>query len=276
MKIGKKNILNVASVTEFGYLLKNDREKDILLPIDSNQIELKKEDKIEVFVYKDNNNRLMATTKKPNIELEQFAYMQVKDVNKNGAFMDWGIPKDLLVPYGEQTEPMYKGDWHLVFMLLDEDSNRLIGSCKENDFVFSEDIDVKRGDKVELLIYKETELGMNAIVNNLYKGLIFHSDIHQDVKCGDKIIGYVKQVRDDGKIDLVLEPLGYKKSIDTITEIILSKLNENNGCLYLTDNSSPIEIKEQLGLSKKAFKRGLGKLYKQKVIAILGDSVKLL
>jgi len=275
MKLGKMNQLKVAKLSAAGYLLEDEESKDILLPNYNVVPKLKIGDTIEVFVYKDSNDRLNATTLKPTIELEQFAYLQVKDVNKTGAFMDWGFPKDLLVPYAEQTTTMHEGEWHLVFMLLDKETNRLIGSCKENEFVFFDEIDVEEGDEVDLLLFNRTELGMNAIVNNLYKGLIFNSDIHKEIRSGDTIKGYVKQVREDGKIDLLLEPLGYKKSIDPTTETILNKLMENDGCLYLTDKSNPNLIKEQLGLSKKAFKRGTGNLYKQKRIIILEDRIQL-
>jgi len=275
MQIGKTNLLKVAKITELGYLLEDEDSKNILLPNNTVADKLNVGETIKVFVYKDSDDRLMATTQKPTIELERFAYLQVKDVNKTGAFMDWGISKDLLVPYAEQTVKMNVGEWHLVFMLLDEETNRLIGSCKENEFVFFDEIDIKEGDEVDLLLYSRTDLGFNAIVNNLYKGLIFNSNIHKDIKSGDTINGYVKQVREDGNIDLLLEPLGYRKSIDPTTETILNKLKENDGCIFLTDKSTPEEIKEQLGLSKKAFKRGLGSLYKQKKIAILEDCIKL-
>jgi len=276
MQLGKTNQLKVTKITELGYLLEDEDSKNILLPNDAVTGKLKVDDTVKVFVYKDSDDQLIATTQKPTIELERFAYLQIKDVNKTGAFMDWGISKDLLVPYAEQTVKMSEGEWHLVFMLLDEETNRLIGSCKENEFVFFDEIDVKEGDEVDLLLYSRTDLGFNAIVNNLYKGLIFNSNIHKDINEGDQIKGYVKQVREDGKIDLLLEPLGYKKSIDATSKSILNKLKENEGCIYLTDKSTPEAIKEQLGLSKKAFKRGLGSLYKLKKITILEDCVKLL
>ena len=275
MQLGKTNLLTVTKQTNEGYLLEDADSKDILLPFNEVSGTLKTDTTIEVFVYKDNKERLMATTQKPTVELEQFAYLQVKDVNTTGAFMDWGISKDLLVPYAEQTIPMHKDEWHLVFMLLDKETNRLIGSCKENEFVFFDEIDVNIGDEVSILVYTQSDLGYNVIVNNLYKGLIFTSDIHKEIKGGDILKGFVKQVRDDGKLDIVLEPLGYKKSIDPTITAILKTLQENDGCIYLTDKSSPESIKQQLGLSKKAFKRGLGNLYKQKKIVILEDSIKL-
>lgn len=275
MKLGKINQLKVAKITELGYLLEDDESKNILLPNEAVADKLKIDDAVKVFVYKDSDDRLMATTQKPTIELEKFAYLRVKDVNKTGVFMDWGISKDLLIPYAEQTVKMQVGEWYLVFMLLDEETNRLIGSCKENEFVFFDEIDIKEGDEVDALLYRKTDLGVHAIVNNLYKGLIFVSDIYKNIELGDTIKGFVKQVREDGKIDVLLEPLGYRQSINPTSEIILTKLKENDGQLFLTDKSTPEEIKQQLGLSKKAFKRGIGNLYRQKQLVILKESIRL-
>ena len=181
-----------------------------------------------------------------------------------------------MVPFAEQNEKMEEGKWYLIFLLEDEQTERLIGSAKVKDFVFFKDIDVKEGDEVDLLLYDMTELGMNAIVNNLYKGLIFKSDIHKTIKPGDRIKGYVKEVREDGKIDILLEQPGYKHSIDKNSEIILSALKDNNRFLSLTDKSTPEEIKQILGLSKKAFKKGLGNLYKQKLVELNNEGIKLL
>jgi len=186
------------------------------------------------------------------------------------------LDDDLMVPFAEQTGRLEEENWYLFFLLLDDKTGRLILSRRINDFVFFEEVDVKLGDEVNLLIYNQTDLGINCIVNNMYKGLIFRSDIHKNINPGDKIKGFVKQVREDGKIDVVLEPLGYKKSIDKNTQIILDALNENDGFLELTDKSSPEDIKFILGLSKKAFKRSLGNLYKQKVVELYKDGVKLM
>jgi len=254
MEIGKTNKLTAARSTDNGFYLTDNEGNEVLLPNAYVSDDLSIGHEIEVFVYKDSEDRIVATTLKPYVQFEEFAYLQAKEVNDYGAFMDWGLTKDLMVPFAEQTVKMEKGKWYLIFLLEDEQTERLIGSNKVKDFVFFEDIDVKQGDEVDLLLYDMTELGMNAIVNNLYKGLIFKSDIHKNIQAGDRIKGYVKQVREDGKIDLLLEPLGYKNSIDKNYDIILSALKENNGLLNLNDKSTPEEIKQILGLSKKAFK----------------------
>lgn len=276
MKLGKTNRLKVGRISEFGSYLVDDDNNEVLLPDDYEGDDIELDEVIDVFIYLNSDDQYVATTIKPYIQVNQFAYLQVKDVNRVGAFMDIGLPKDLMVPYAEQTEEMFDGNWYLVFMFIDEETDRLVGSCKENEFVFNDEIDIERGDEVKLLLYRKSDSGMNAIVNNLYKGLIFKSDIHKKINEGEIIKGYVKNVREDGKIDLLLEPLGYKKSIDPITEIILAKIKENDGQLFLTDKSTPEEIKQQLGISKKAFKRGIGNLYKQKLIVILKESIRII
>ncbi len=276
MEIGKTNKLITARSTDNGYYLTDNDGNEVLLPNAYVADDLKIGDEIEVFVYKDSEDRIVATTLKPYVQFEEFAYLKVKEVNDYGAFMDWGLPKDLMVPFAEQTEKMKEENWYLIFLLEDEQTERLIGSSKVNEFTFTTEIDVNTGDEVDLLLYNMTELGMNAIVNNMYKGLIFKSDIHKNIKPGDRIKGFVKQVREDGKIDIILEPAGYKNSIDKNSDIILSALKENNGFLNLTDKNTPEEIKRILGLSKKAFKNGLGNLYKQKIVELNEDGIKLL
>ena len=276
MEIGKTNKLRIARTTDFGFFLEDDAGNEVLLPNAYVTDDLHIDDETEVFIYKDSEDRIVATTLKPYVQLDEFAFLQVKQVNQNGAFMDWGLPKDLMVPFAAQTKKMEEGKWYLIFLILDEYTNRLIGSNKVNRFVHFNDVDVKQGDEVDLLLYKMTELGMNVIVNNKYKGLIFTSDIHKNIKPGDRIKGYVKQVREDGKIDILLEPVGYENSIDNNSGIILSVLKENNGFLNLTDKSTPEDIKRKLGMSKKAFKKGLGSLYKHKIVELNEDGIKLL
>lgn len=275
MELGKINKLTIVRPTEYGYFLEDEEGNEVLLPNAYVTDELKLQDTIEVFLYNDSEDRITATTLMPYVQLEEFAYLKVKEVNNIGAFMDWGLPKDLLVPFSEQHKRMKEGEWHLIFMLKDEMTDRLIGSAKINNYLYFDDIDLKTGDEVDLLLYDKTDLGMNAIVNNMYKGLIFSSDIHKSIKPGDKIKGYVKKVRDDGKIDLSLEPIGFKQSIDKNTSVLLDALQANNGFLNLTDKSLPGDINRILGMSKKAFKRAVGNLYKQKKITLSEKGIKL-
>ncbi len=276
MEYGKINKLEIVRIDDSGYYFFDDKNKEIFLNKDIASEKLSLGDKIEVFVYKEDDEHLLATTEKPYAQIEEFAFLKVTGVNKIGAFVDCGMPNDLMIPFSEQTGLLKEDNWYLFFILKDEKTGRLVGSRKINEFVFFDEIDVKQGDEVNLLLYDLTDLGMNAIVNNMYKGLIFSSDIHKNINPGDKIKGYVRQVREDGKIDIVLEPMGYKISIDKNSEIILAALKDNDGFLELNDKSSPEDIKYKLGLSKKAFKKGLGYLYKQKLVELIKDGVKLL
>jgi hypothetical protein len=275
MEIGELNNLIVDRETDFGYYLIDEEENDVLIPKSFVHDDLNIGDQIEVFLYKDSEDRLIATNIKPFATLEEFAWLQVKEVNDYGAFLDWGLPKDLMVPYAEQAEKMEEGKSYLVFILKDEKSDRLIGSAKINRYIYTEDIELEVGEEVTILPYKKTDLGINVIVSNLYNGLIFSSDIHKEIVLGKKIKAFVKQIRSDGKIDIVLEPIGYEKSVGINTEIILSILKENDGFIALTDKTSPEIIKDKLGLSKKAFKKALGSLYKQKLVEITGNGIKL-
>ncbi len=276
MKIGLINKLKVNRVTDMGYYLVDDDNVEVLLPNALATERVSPGDDINAFVYTDLDNRMVATTAKPSILLDHFAFLKVTKTKKGDVFMDWGMPDDLLVPFEEQSQKMLVENWYLIFLLKNEESGKLIGSNKVNDFVFFDEIDLKKGDEVDLLLYKTTDLGMNAIVNNLYKGLIFTSDIHKNINPGERIKGYVKQVREDGNIDLLLEPLGFKDSIDKNSRVILDALSVSDGFLELSDKSAPEDIKFILGLSKKAFKRSLGNLYKRKLVEIYDDGIKLL
>ena len=276
MDIGLINKLRVDRVTETGFYLVDEDNNEVLLPNTFATENYSLGDQINAFVYKDLDDRTIATTLKPNILLDHFAFLKVVETKKGNVFMDWGMPDNLLVPFEEQSHKMLVENWYLIFLLKEEATGKLIGSNKVNDFVFFDEIDLKAGDEVDLLLYRTSDLGMNAIVNNLYKGLIFSSDIHKNINPGDRLKGYVKEVREDGNIDLLLEPLGYKESIDKNSKLILDTLSENDGFLELTDKSDPKDIKFILGLSKKAFKRSIGNLYKQKLVGIYKDGIKLL
>jgi len=275
MKIGLINKLKVDRLTDTGYYLVDDDHNEVLLSNAFVTENYSLGDQINVFVYKDLDDRTVATTVKPSILLDHFAFLKVVETKKGNVFMDWGMPDNLLVPFEEQSQKMLVENWYLIFLFKDEETEILIGSNKVNDFVFFDKIDLQVGSEVDLLLYKRTDLGMNAIVNNLYKGLIFNSNIHKTINAGERLKGYVKEVREDGNIDLLLEPPGYKGSIDKNSKVILEALSESDGFLELTDKSDPKDIKFILGLSKKAFKRSLGNLYKQKLVEIYKDGIKL-
>ncbi len=276
MEIGKINRLKISDQDENRYYLEDRSNIKAYLKKAEFNNELIVGDEIDVFIYKDTEDHFTASITKPYVQLEEFAFLKVKSVNKFGAFIDWGLSTDLLVPFSEQTGRLIEDNWYLFFLLIDEKTGRLIASRKLNEFVFFDKIDIKQEDEVELLCYDLSDLGMNVIVNNMYKGLIFSSDIHKNINPGDKIKGFVKEVREDGKIDIVLEPLGYKKSIDIYSQVILTALKQNNGFLELNDKSNPEDIKQILGLSKKSFKKGLGFLYKQKLIQLHEKGIELI
>lgn len=276
MKIGKTNHLKVSRSIQSGFYLTDEEENEVFLPNEFISDKVNIDDELDVFIYHDKSNKVVATMFMPKVQLEEFAYLRVKEVNKIGAFIDWGLDKDLLVPFAFQHEKMEADEWYIVYVLQDDLTNRMIGTTKIDKHILFEDVTLEIGQEVDALLLNKTDLGMKAIVNNKYSGLIFNSDLFKNVRTGDRIKAYVRQVREDGKIDLLLEPLGYKKSIDVNSNIILSALKNNNGLLNLTDKSDPEDVKQQIGLSKKAFKKGLGNLYKQKIIELTPTGIRLL
>jgi predicted RNA-binding protein (virulence factor B family) len=275
MEIGKINKLLVERSTDNGLYLVDRKGNEVLLPNAYVIDEIKLDDEIDVFVYNDSEDRIVATTLTPFIQLEEFAWLKVKEVTRFGAFVDWGLPKDLLVPFARQKEKMQEDKYYLIYLLRDIQTDRLLGTSKVNPFFIYENIDLNISDEVHLLPYEYSDLGIKAVVNGKYSGLIFNSDVHKDVQAGEKIKGYVKNIREDGKIDISLSPMGYKNSIDKNTEIILNALKENDGILLISDKSSPEEISSILGMSKKAFKNTIGKLYKEKLVLLEKDRIKL-
>jgi len=231
-------------------------------------------DMLDVFVYRDSTDRLIATTQQPYATANTFAYMEVKQTNDIGAFLDWGIDKDLLVPFKEQQHRMYAGKGYVVYVYLDEETDRVVASSKLKKFIEYENIELEEGDAVDLLIYSESPLGYNAIINNLYTGVIYQNEVFEDIRVGDQLKGYVKTIRPDNKIDLRIQKSGYEL-IDEVKHKILDELKNNNGFLPFHDNSSPEEIKRQFQLSKKAFKKAIGTLYKEKLILISDKGITL-
>lgn len=273
MKEGKVNRFKIAEVNNKGYQLVDKDGNSVFLPKEKGLGPFVKNQEVEVFNYK--NPSMVITARVPLVCLDEFGYLQVCSISDEGVWVDWGLEEKLLIPNDELLQDLVVDDFCLVFVFKEESSNRFLGSQRVDDFVFFDEIDIKKEDKVSLLPYRETPLGVNAIVNNLYKGLIFRSDIHKSIVMGKKINGFVKQVREDGNIDLVLEPMGYKGSISGATQTILNRLQDEGGYLALNDKSDPAMIKSQLGMSKKAFKRAIGSLYKEKQIQFHEDGIRL-
>lgn len=274
MKVGEYNELAVVKELDFGIYFR-EGDVEILMPTKWIPEGTKIGDTLNVFVFRDSDDRLIATTVKPLAIADTFAYLTAKQVNEIGAFMDWGMDKDLLVPFREQAQRMEPGKSYVVFVYLDEETDRLVGSTKLSRFIIREDIDVMEGDIVDLLIYSETDLGFNAIVNNLYSGLIYKNEIYESIRIGDKLQGYVKRVREDEKIDLSLQKSGYEL-VDDVKWRILKLIKDQNGILALNDNSSPEEIKSKLQISKKAFKKAVGALYRERLVKLTDKGVELI
>lgn len=275
IKIGEYNDLDIIREAPQGVYLADAEGNEVLLPNKYVPESFQIWETLNVFVYLDHEERPVATTLKPFIHLNEFAYLRCMVVNEVGAFMDWGLEKQLFVPFKEQARPMKEGNWYIVYMYMDEKTNRLTGSSKTRKHLSNENITVKKFDKVDVLVTHLTEKGANVIINQKHEGLIYIENIFEDIRTGDRMEAYIKKVRDDGKIDVVIQPEGYK-SIEPNAEFIYEELKAAGGFLPLHDKSTPEEIKNQLGLSKKLFKKAIGALYKDKMIAIKEDGIELI
>jgi predicted RNA-binding protein (virulence factor B family) len=249
---------------------------EILLPGRYIPADLKPKDKLDVFVYRDSEDRLVATTETPLAMVGEFAYLKVISVNRNiGAFLDWGLAKDLLLPFREQESPVRVGDRAIVHVGLDEKTNRIIASARWNRHLSRDTPDYRNGQPVNLLILGRTPLGYNAIIENAHRGLLYHDNLATSLLPGQKVKGFVRAVRPSGKIDLRLDPSGYKR-VAPLRDQIVQALEGNGGYLAFDDDSSPDAIREKFGVSKKAFKQALGKLYKERRIRFQTPGIKLL
>ncbi|WP_411377379.1 S1 RNA-binding domain-containing protein [Flavobacterium psychrophilum] len=279
IEIGKYNTLTILRETKVGLYLglpeeNKDPSKDILLPIKYIPNEFEIGEELIVFVYLDHEERPVATTLEPYILLNEFALLRVNYVNQVGAFMDWGMEKDILVPFKEQARPMEKGKRYLVYLYMDEKTNRLVASSKTNQFLNNDNITVENGEEVDLIVSHITEVGINVIINEQHKGLLYKNGVYDDLRTGDRIVGYIKNICPDGKIDVSATKLGFEK-VEPSAQIILDELKASRGFLRLNDDSHPEDIKTVLKMSKKTFKKAIGTLYKEKLIEIKEDGIYL-
>src|SRR5690554_5449574 len=274
IKLGEYNTLTILRETEPGLYLGDDEDNVVLLPHKYKPEEYEIGQELKVFVYLDNEERPISTTLDPFLELNTFGYLHCSAVTEFGAFMDWGLEKQLFVPFKEQARPMKQGSWYIVYLYLDEKTNRLVGSSKTNNFLQNDTLTIEPFEEVDVLVTHITEKGANVIINGLHKGLIYVEDIFEDIRSGDKIRAFVKNIREDNKIDIVLQKPGYK-SIEPNANYIREELEAAGGFLPLHDKSNPDEIKNQLGMSKKSFKKAIGTLYKDKQIVIKEDGIEL-
>jgi len=273
-EIGKYNDLTIKKRVDFGLYLEDGDDNEILLPLHYVTDDMEVGENINVFVYKDSEDRIVATTEHPRACVGEFAFLQVKAVNKIGAFLDWGLLKDLLVPFREQKMRMIEGRYYVVYVYLDDASQRIVASAKLDKFLGNKIPDYQPRDEVDILVTQRTDLGFKVIVDNLFWGMLYHDEIFGELNIGERHKAYIKCVRDDEKIDLVL----WKKPstrVKGLTERIIDYLKHNNGFMKLNDSSSPEEIRVTFECSKKDFKRAIGNLYKANKVTIEPDGVKL-
>ncbi len=275
MILGDYNKLVVARETSVGLFLEDDKEESVLLPQKWVPEGTSIGDELEVFLYLDSEERLIATTLVPKITVNTFAYLRVKQVSDFGAFLDWGMEKDLLVPFIEQEKRMVDGQKYIVYMYEDEMTGRLTASSRYTSYVEKEEIELQEGEKVEIIVAYPSDLGFNVIINNKYLGLIYKNEIFKTLRIGDKTEAYVKTLREDNKVDVILEKQGYAQ-VEPNAHKILLLLRKHEGFLDLNDKSDPEEIVRRLEMSKKAFKKAIGTLYRQKMISLEEDGIHLL
>ena len=275
IEIGHYNTLEILRETTVGLFLGDEEGEDVLLPNKYIPEEYEIGDMLEVFVYLDYDERKVATNIKPLIHMNEFALLQVAIVDEVGAFMDWGLEKQLLVPFREQRQKLLEGRWYIIYLDIDEETDRLYGSNRIEKRLDNEDLTVGRGEEVEVIVYRETPIGYSVIVNHIHKGLIYKNEVPKELRIGEKRKAYVKMIRDDNKLDISITPVGYQNVNSSNSALIFSALESNQGYLEITDKSSPEQIKALFGLSKKAFKKAIGELYRERKIKLEPKGIRL-
>jgi uncharacterized protein len=274
VKIGRVNRLKVLRIVPIGAILDGDTLDDILLPTRYVPRGLKESEEVDVFIYLDSEDRIIATTETPLVMVGEFACLDVVSVSTVGAFLDWGLMKDLFVPFREQNVKMEEGKHYVIHVYLDDDTKRIAASSKVNNYLDNVSPNYSAGDEVDLLIYGKTELGYKAIINNLHSGILYHNQVFRTLNYGQKVKGYINKVREDDKIDLLLDKPGYEKT-DSQSQDVLNMLKMKGGYMAVTDKSDPDEINRIFGMSKKNFKKALGALYKNRLILIEDDGIRI-
>lgn len=276
LKLGQKNTLKAAWKVDFGmYLEGGGYEGKILLPERYVPADLEVGDEIEVFLYLDNEERLIATTQEPKAMVGDFAYLEVAWVNEFGAFLDWGLMKDLFCPFREQKRRMQQGHSYIVHVHIDEESYRIMASAKVEKFIEPLPADYTLGQEVDLLVWQKTDLGFKVIIDNKYAGLLYDSQVFTQLHTGDKVRGFISNIRPDGKVDCALQKSGREHTTDFSAKL-LKYLESRGGRCWLGDKSSAEEIKAQFGVSKRTYKQAIGNLYKRHLIEITENGIVLL
>jgi len=273
-ELGKYNTLKVVELVDFGVYLDDGNMGKILMPKRYVPSGCKIDDEVDVFVYLDSEDRPVATTEKPAATVDEFAFLKVVSVTQVGAFLDWGLAKDLLVPFREQKMRMEKDRWYVVHIHIDVETNRIVGSAKIEKYLDNLPPDYKVGQEVEILVCGKTDLGFNAIINNSHFGVLYQNEIFKPIRVGERTKAYIKKVREDEKIDLLLDKPGHLK-LDSLAQAVFDALEKNNGFLPLGDKTDPDTIYSMLGMSKKNFKKAIGTLYRMQRIVIEDKGIRL-
>ena len=274
IELGKFNTLRVVKEVDSGMYLDGGEEGEILLPSRYVPENCKPGDELTVFIYLDNEERLVATTLTPLVQVGEFACLEVAWINQYGAFLNWGLMKDLFVPFREQKMKMQVGKQYVIHAHLDDESYRIVASAKVDRYLSKEKAPYEPGQEVSILIWQKTDLGFKAIIENRYSGLLYESEIFQPLHTGMTLKAYVKQVREDGKIDLVLQKLGAKK-VDDFSEVLLQYIKDHEGFTPLNDKSAAEDIYDAFGVSKKTFKKAVGDLYKKRLVVLEAEGIRL-
>lgn len=274
IKLGDYNHLTVVKEVDFGLYLDGGDEGEILLPARYVPKGCRPGDELDVFIYLDQDERPVATTERPLAKEGDFACLRVAWVNEYGAFLDWGLIKDLFCPFREQKRRMMKGLRYVVYVTIDEESYRMMATAKVERYFSTEPPQYRHGDEVDLLVWQKTELGFKVIIDNKYPGLVYENQVFRHITTGDRLKGYIDMVRLDGKIDVMLQPTG-RRMTEEFSETLLNYLHENNGRCTLGDKSPAELIADTFKVSKKTFKKAIGDLYKRRLITISDDGIRL-
>ncbi len=275
VEVGKYNTLKIVKSVDFGLYLDGAEDGEILLPKRFVPKGAKEGDELEVFIYHDSENRLIATTQKAKAQVGEIAMLTAVSTNKQGAFLDWGLMKDVFLPLSQQESRIFEGGEYLVMLYLDERTGRVTATERLNKFLSNDELTVKELDPVDLVVWRNSDIGYNVIINNKHTGLLHYNDVFKQLEVGDKEKGFIKTIREDGKIDVALGERGYKR-VESETDVVLRLLKENDGYLPYHDKSNPDEIYDFFGMSKKTFKMITGALYKQRKIKFTQTGIQLI
>ncbi len=272
---GKVNTLRVVKILDFGAYLDGGEQGEILLPIKQVPEGTKPDDELDVFIYNDSEDRIIANTELPYAMVGDFAFLKVVAAERVGAFLDWGLMKDLLVPFKEQNKKMEEGRWYVVRVYLDEETDRIAASARLDKFLDLRPPEYKSGEAVNIMIHSKTDMGYKVIINDAHWGMLYNNEIFKPVKVGDRMPAFIKKIREDYKIDVYLNKTGFGQ-IDKISQDILSIMKENGNFIPVTDKSKPEVIYSIFGISKKSFKKAIGGLYKKRLINIEDKGIRLI